>query len=260
MNIKQVDSKTMIREFNSIGELVQFITDTPANGKYTLPESQKTTDSYKRWSMTKDYDEAFSLLLKGWTCASEKMNKALKTLPQPAQIKRQRSVYSVAGHSASVPRYLQGVPTNMISSVPDRRKQPVVVINRTVSYASRWTPEDMLEEGIKALQVVQAIEASNRNVKLNIVWLTEDNGIRRGLKVTIKQPGERLNISKMAFPLANPSMLRRIFFKYLEVEPDMPFKFFGYGKPCGQDCKNIYPEELLIPEKVDVEKIFSEIF
>lgn len=259
MYLNKIDNKTVIREFNSIGELTQFITDTPSNGKYDRNlASQDTRNNH--WTGTETYDEAFLLLLKGWTCASEKMTHALKTRPQPAPIKRQRSVYSVAGHSASVPRYLQGIPTNMISSVPDRRKQPVVVINRTISYSANWTPEDMLEEGIKALQVVQAIEASNRNVKLNIVWIVEDREFKRGVKVTIKQPGERLNIAKMAFPLAHPSMLRRIFFKYLETEPDMPHKFFGYGRPCGQDCKKIYPQELLIPEKVDVEEIFSKNF
>lgn len=262
MNTRQIDSKTMIREFNSIGELTQFITDTKTNGKYSS-DSNDTGEFAERWTMTKDYDEAFFLLLKGWTHASEKMTHALKTAPQPAPIKRQRSVYSVAGHTASVPRYLQGIPTNMISSVPDRRKQPVVVINHSICYSSKWKAEDILEEGIKALQVVQAIEASNRNVKLNIICMSWDKGgsnYKRGFKVTIKQPGERLNISKMAFPLAHPSMLRRIFFRYMEVEPDMPRRFDAYGHPCNTECKNFYPEELYIPEKVEPEKIFSEIF
>ena len=261
MNARQIDDKTMIREFNSIGELTQFITDTPLNKKYPS-DSHNTGNSTENWTMTKNYDEAFTLLIKGWTQASEKMTKALKTAPQPAQIKRQRSVYSVAGHSASVPRYLQGIPTNMISSVPDRRKQPVVVINHSICYSSIWKAADILNEGIKALQVVQAIEASNRNVKLNIVCITKDRnkGTKRGFKVTIKHPGERLNISKMAFPLAHPSMLRRIFFRYMEVEPDMPHKFYAYGIPCNSDCETIYPSEMYIPEKVDVEKIFSKNF
>lgn len=259
MNTRQIDNKTMIREFSSIGELLEFLTNTPSNGKYPGDSNDKDK-SAERFTMTKTFDEAFSLLLKGWTHASEKMTNALKTRPQPAPIKRQRSVYSVAGHTASVPRYLQGIPTNMVSSVPDRRKQPVVVINHSICYASRWKAEDIMEEGIKALQVVQAIEASNRNVKLNIICISKDDEYKRGFKVTIKQPGERLNISKMAFPLAHPSMLRRMFFRYMEVEPDMPRQFFAYGHPCNSECEKFYPEELFIPEKVDVEKIFSEKF
>lgn len=260
MNTRQIDEMTMVREFNSIGEFVEFITNTPLNKKYE-PDSHETGKSAKNWTLTSTYDEALNLLLKGWTNASEKMTKALSIAPKPAMVTRQRSVYSVAGHSASVPRYLQGVPTNMISSAPDRRKQPVVTINHSITYASIWKAEDILNEGIKALQVVQAIEASNRNVKLNIVCIARDGatGLKRGFKITIKQPGERLNISKMAFPLAHPSMIRRIFFRYMEVEPDMPKQFPAYGKPCSADCEKFYPNEFFIPERVDVEKIFSEI-
>lgn len=245
-----------IREFSSIGELVSFLDTSPDNGKYSENDSENNSYSFAH---TYNYKEAMKLLLTGWTEAAGKMTRTLKTLPQAAPVKRQRSVYSVAGHTASVPRYLQGVPTNMIASVPDRRKQPVVVINHSIAYSARWKAEDILKEGIKALQVVQAIEASNRNVKLNIVCIAKDGNKKRGFKVTIKQPGERLNIAKMAFPLAHPSMLRRMFFKYMEVEPDMPSHFWGYGTPCNEDCPQFYPDEMYIPEKVDVDKIFSQI-
>lgn len=255
MYLRQIDNKTLIREFSSIGEMVSFLDTTPANGKY---ENQSKTNS-QEFTQTRSYTEAMDLLLKGWTETADKMTRTLKTLPQPAPTKRQKSVYSVAGHTASVPRYLQGVPTNMIASVPDRRKQPVVVINHSIAYSGFVRAERILQEGIKALQVVQAIEASNRNVKLNIVCISEDRGYKRGFKVCIKQPGERLNISKMAFPLAHPSMLRRMYFKYMEVEPEMPHRFWGYGSPCNQDCPKFYPDEMYIPETVDVEKIFSEI-
>lgn len=256
MYLRTIDSKTVIREFSSIGEMVSFLDTSPDNKKYPQHSSQ---DCDKRFTLTSNYKEAMDLLLRGWTEAADKMTRTLKTLPQPAPAKRQKSVYSVAGHTASVPRYLQGIPTNMIASVPDRRKQPVVVINHAITYSAYWKAEDILKEGIKALQVVQAIEASNRNVKLNIICMAEDRNYKRGFKVTVKQPGERLNISKMAFPLAHPSMLRRMYFKYMEVEPDMPISFWAYGRPCNEDCPKIYPDEMYIPERVDVEKIFSQI-
>lgn len=256
MYLKQIDSKTVIREFDSIGEMVSFLDTSSPNKMYPQNSSQ---DNDKSFTLTYNYKEAMDLLLHGWTEAAGKMTRTLQTLPQAAPVKRQKSVYSVAGHTACVPRYLQGVPTSMVASVPDRRKQPVVVINHYIAYSCRWKAEDILKEGIKALQVVQAIEASNRNVKLNIVCISEDRKYKRGFKVCIKQPGERLNIAKMAFPLAHPSMLRRMFFKYMEVEPDMPVSFYGYGTPCNQDCPKFYPKEMYIPETVDVEKIFSQI-
>lgn len=257
MNLREFDKDTKIREFDSIGEMTKFLSNTPVNGYYGDPSSQDITPFGKNFAMSNNYKEALDLLLFGWSEAADKMTKKLSILPKPQPATRQRSVYSVAGHTASVPRYLQGIPTNMVSSVPDCRKQPVVVINRTISYAAFWKAEDMLAEGIKALQVVQAIEASGRRVKLNICWIVSDRGQKRGFKVTIKQPGERLNISKMAFPLAHPSMLRRIGFKYLETEPDMPFRFIGYGRPCSECLKELYPNEFFIRETVDIENFLK---
>ena len=255
MNLRTIN-KTTIREFESIGEMVSFLDASPENNQYPERSSQNRD---QKFSMTYNYKEAMSLLLNGWSEAASKMTTTLKTAPQPIHTKQMRSTYSVAGHTASVPRYLQGIPTSMIASVPDRRKQPVVVINHSISYHAGWKAESILQEGIKALQIVQALEASNRNVKLNIICIASQGSTKRGFKVTIKQPGERLNISKMAFPLAHPSMLRRMFFRYMEVEPDMPFHFSGYGAPCNEDCPQIYPKEMYIPEKIDIEKFFKEI-
>lgn len=249
MNFRKVSSKTSIREFDSIGEMVAFLNNTPDNGKYSDNSSRNSSKSF---TLTSSYDEAMKLLLNGWSEAANKMNAKLSKVPA-TMAKHQRSVYSVAGHTASVPRYLQGIPTSMISSVPEKRKTPVVTINHSICYSAMWRAESIMEEGIKALQLIQSLEASGKRVKLNIICIVEDRGCKRGFKVTIKKPGERLNVSKVAFPLAHPSMLRRLFFKYMEVEPDMPQTFWGYGSPCNNECTKIYADELYIPEKVDLE-------
>lgn len=257
MNFRAFNNKTKIREFSSIGEMVSFLSNTEDNGEYFEKSSQ---DRDREFTLTSSYEEAMNLLLSGWSEVSKMITRKLSTNPAMETTIRQRSVYSMAGHTASVPRYLQGIPTNMISSVPEKRKQPIVTINHSIAYSAFWQAESILREGIKALQIVQAIEAGNKRVKLNIVCIAEDCGHKRGFKVTIKQPGERLNVSKMAFPLAHPSMLRRMFFKYMEVEPDMPHRFNCYGRPCNELCKEIYPNEFYIPERIpSVEEFLTNL-
>src|SRR5699024_11437952 len=60
---------------------------------------------------------------------------------------------------------------------------------------------------------------------------------------------EKLNISKLAFPLVNPSMLRRLFFRFIEVYPNVTNSFVcGYGRPADSDeIRKIFKNEYLLP-------------
>jgi hypothetical protein len=254
MNINKQGS-TSIREFSSIGEFLSYINNTPRNGHFG--EESKYNDY--SFAGTHSYDEAVDLITHGWTEASKKMQHHIELMPSPAKTNRTKSVYSVSGHTASVPRYLQGIPTNMISSQPDIRKTPVVTITHSIAYNCSWTTESILEQGIKVLEIIRALESRMYNVRLNILCASQCGNETSGFKVCIKQPGERLNISKMAFPLAHPSMLRRFFFKYLEVSPDPTRRYFGYGTPAASQVEsNLYPKEMFIPEQVDVEKFLKK--
>jgi hypothetical protein len=77
--------------------------------------------------------------------------------------------------------------------------------------------------------------------------------------VRIKSATEKLNVSKIAFPLVHPSMLRRLFFRYIEVYPNVTKSFvFGYGRPLNEELKKILGEkEIFLPNVInqDVQKI-----
>jgi len=59
-----------------------------------------------------------------------------------------------------------------------------------------------------------------------------------------------MNISKLAFPLVHPSMLRRLMFKYLEVTDLITNRDFanGYGSPIEDADVVLEKGELLIPK------------
>ena len=77
----------------------------------------------------------------------------------------------------------------------------------------------------------------------------------------IKSANERLNINKLSFPLVHPSMLRRLFFRFVEVHPGVPRSFIrGYGTPLQPEIyRSIYSDEILLPQFInrDVDKIKS---
>jgi len=228
-------------------------------------KSSRDTD-YK-FRGTYNYEEAEDMLKKGWPEGAKNIENKLKTKIKNVSNERTRkSVYDVVGGNCSVPRYLQGIPTNMVRQVTKVRKQKVVTINKNFSYNAMISKERIIEESVKALQIVREIESAGIRVNLNIIFMSYEADERIILKVRIKSANERLNVSKTAFALAHPSMLRRIVFRYIETHPKINEKGWpnGYGRPPRDaeireylDSKN----EIYLPAlDLNVEEIVKEYF
>lgn len=222
-------------EFDSIYDFVEYITKTKFNRFFEDEYKQQSKTGSKKFTGTESYDEAMDLLKNGW-------DDMAKTLQQRLVVKekqvvygaKQKPTYDIAGYQACVPRYLQGIPTNMVNKKSVPIKQKVITINKSISY--NWTikTEQIIEESVKAMQIVKKLEAQGLKVNLNVFFgaYTSDRRTLIIAKVKVKNANERLNVSKLAFPLVNPSMLRRLFFKFVEVYNKTPRDFVGnYGYP-----------------------------
>lgn len=224
------------RQFDNIGELMNFIENTPLNEGFrwkTLASSESSSYMTK-WTGTHDFEEAKKLLKDGWKDMAEKLEKKLSLATKNQVTKTSpRPKYAVAGYQACVPRYLQGVPESMIYSKRVPVKQKVITINKQVNYLADVSADKIIEESVKALTIVAKLEAQGYRVNLNAVTCSKDPwGSTPYTEITrtcIKKANERLSIAKMAFPLVNPSMLRRIIFRYREVNPESSCLAGSYG-------------------------------
>lgn len=255
-----------ITEYSSVGEFIADINSLPVNKFYKDRElsSQEVESSDNGWRASVDYRRAEYLLTHGWDSAAEKMAAKVKlTSGVASQVRSSKPAYGVVGSQASVPRYLQGIPTNMVSRQMVHSKQKVITITKGISYSGRWTSEAILRECIKALQIIQSLESGGQRVRLNVMLATGDERRNAICKVCVKQPDERLNISKMAFALAHPAMLRRFFFKWIETDPFITFDLgYGYGLPSKQSIKDraMAENEYYIPEKIDnIEELVKQL-
>ena len=236
------DGKVSDRQFDSIEELINFINNTPLNDEFrweTLGSSEKGDFSTK-WTGTASYEEAVKLLKDGWHDIAKKMESKLKLITKKEVTKTSpRSTYSVAGYQACVPRYLQGVPESMIYSKRVPVKQKVITINKQVNYLANVSPETIIEESVKALTIIAKIEAQGYRVNLNAVTCSKStlDNYTQITRTCIKKASEKLSIAKMAFPLAHPSMLRRIIFRYSEVNPDTRKWKVTYGRTIYDSSK-----------------------
>lgn len=239
MKLSKINSngyKIYMEEYNSISEFVQTINSRPQNPEIT---STASIDSDYSFTGTYDYNEAENLLLHGWTEESEKLNEMLKL--KALKEKSVKNTYDVAGFQCSVPRYLQGIPTNMINQKVVTKKQKVITITKNVAYSFYVSKEKIEEESIKVLQLVNSLEKQGYRVIINVMIISKKGDTIIANKVRIKNANERLNLSKVSFPLVHPSYLRRILFRWMErfEYTTKPFDYtYGTSVKC-EEFNNI---------------------
>lgn len=246
------EGKKLVRqfEFSSLAEFYEYITTTSYNSTYQNSEKSSIEGS-KDFTGTEDFNEAVDLFKHGWKEGSAKLTKKLEAkMKRMEPTTRAQQVKSVAGYQAIVPNYLAGDPLNMINKKMVPVKQKVITINKNIGYAARISKEKIEEESIKAFQLVKKLENQGMRVNLNIVQGFEVEDMKIIIKIRIKSSTEKLNISKLAFPMVHPSMLRRLFFRFLEVVPNASERYrYGYGRPVYADDmkKYVKDNEYVIP-------------
>lgn len=109
--------------------------------------------------------------------------------------------------------------------------------------------EEIIEQSVMTMRIVKKLEAQGLRVNLSIALGTTAGDTEIVGKIQIKGANEKLNVSKLAFPMVHPSMLRRLYFRYIEVEPHVTSRFTsGYGRPISYDrMQKLLPNEVVLP-------------
>ena len=241
--------KAYVREFSSLNDFETYITNTPLNDTFRWAKLASVSGS-EEFTGTHSYEQAVEMFKNGWESKAEELTKKLKVIQnQVIDAQVQKVLFDVVGFQASVPRYLQGIPTNMVNKKLVPIKQKIVTINKDISYNCGVTTEQIVEASIQTLQLVKRIEAQGIRVNLNLIWGVKASGSNEIVKIRLKSANERVNISKLAFPLVHPSMLRRLCFRYLEVAPTITHGYlYGYGSPLdGSQLKTYCKDEYVLP-------------
>ena len=244
---------TNIREFSSLSSFYEYITETPINTAFQWKTLQSVSNG-KKFTGTESYEEAVGLLKNGWDDMAKDLTKKIKVVKnQVVEDQVQKIMFDVVGFQCSVPRYLQGIPTNMVNKKLVPVKQRVITLNKDISYNAMTSTEKIIEASIQTLQLVKKIEAQGVRVNLNLVWGITAGNTTEVVKIRLKSANERVNISKLAFPLVHPSMLRRLCFRYIETAPTITASYTsGYGKPLdGSQLKQHCKDEYVLPRLFD---------
>ena len=242
-----------IREFSSLSEFESYITNTPLNETFRWEKLASVSEGYS-FTQTHSCEEATQLLKDGWSSMAQDITKKINVIKnQVVDAHVQKVLYDVVGFQASVPRYLQGIPTSMVNKKLVPVKQKVITLDKDISYNASIKTEQIIEASVQTLQLIKKIEAQGIRVNLNLIWGVAAGDTKEVAKVRLKSANERLNISKLSFPLVHPSMLRRLCFRYLEVAPTVTKSYtWGYGAPLdGSQLKTYCKDEYVLPRLFD---------
>lgn len=209
-------------EFQSMGEFLKYLRDNDsAPKKHSDEYEQVYTNSRRAWYGSRNLDDAIEICENGWAEKAKRLTTKIKTYTTTSDFaKYQKRFISQSGFQPIVPLYLAGVPNNMMNSRFEQKKQKIITITKSVGYRGNVSLMQIEQESLKTLSIIQMLESKGYRVNLNVcnTWIADKNTIT--LKINIKRANEKLNISKVAFPLTHPSMLRRLIFRFREVTPE----------------------------------------
>lgn len=262
MKVTHLNDKlnTEVVEYDSLKEFYDYLVSTPFNKAFCWEDHHSVTGD-SEFTKTKNFEEAVELFKNGWSDMAERLTKRLKVIEnQTEPTMKVKNTLGVSGYQAIVPLYLNGVPANMLNKKMVPIKQKVVTINKSIDYNGATSANTIIEESIKAMQIIKKLEAQGYRCNLNIVLGASKESKGFFVKIRVKSANEKFNVSKLAFPLVHPSMLRRLFFRFIEVYPTVTKDFvWSYGKPAStQEMRNMLGKnEYLLPNfiKKDVKSI-----
>lgn len=194
-----------------------------------LRRSRAESDYRTEFTKTKSYTAADALLIGGM---SAEVTRALT--PAPAAFRgtrtRRRNVNGVCGGVVNVGRALTGAPDCWAQRRKVQTCARVVNIIVNTGVHCGVSAAEITAAQKTVLEYIAALEA--RGIRCNIYaaticadkWQARERnaGVSKkyfGFAVKIKDAGERLNVTKVAYPLTHPAFQRRHAFAWLETVP-----------------------------------------
>lgn len=139
--------------------------------------------------------------------------------------------YAPVGAFPCIPAYAAGVPENMFVPLDDgaSNAKPIVRIAVNVVCSGWVDAQDIINRGAAVVALIDKIQSEGQRVELIAFCHIEGrNDDRIIASVTVKRPEEVVDMDRIGFAIAHPSMLRRAMFRVVECV--CPYYLSGYGQ------------------------------
>jgi len=227
-------NKLCLNVFSNISEFYNFLQKTPRREGAGNSSEEEGNSS---WRGTKNIKEAYNLLLSGDDNLYKKFQEQKDITVERMlgnTINKNQIKNDIVGFQPNVPNFLLGLPDNMINQEPKKISQKILNIVLCMSVSSGVSSSTLQNIGMKYTQVIDILEKSGYRVNLYIAHSGEYDDEKDICLIRIKTDREPFNIKKCVFPIAHPSMFRRIMFRWIEccdVDNELTSGWGGYGRP-----------------------------
>lgn len=250
-SISSNNSTIIIENFYSIESLLRTLRNRDNNS--VMSSRNSSEGGTYEFTRTHSYSSAEYLLQNGYTEILPKIKsnykKNVRILSQN-YVTKSRIQNTMVGGCPNVSRTLMCLPNNLMNREHVIRKSKTIDIIYSLSANYSVGAEIFIESGIALLSAIEILEMSGVQIKLSCCFFGAKETSYRYCEyvlgsLIIKNYSDRLNIKKLCFPLAHPSMFRRIGFKFLETVPNITCKdfSFGYGRALTHDeLREIYKD------------------
>lgn len=218
-------------------------------------ESLSSETGDKSFTGTKNWDEAMDLFENGWTDKVEEIRKDIVAFEKAKQndvsYQKKRPATSVVGFAPHVPNAILGLPNSMIQTERTPMKAKVVRIVYNMCVNCGWDEKDIMKAGLTVLKIAYSMEMKGYRVRVDAnPFLANCRNEDTCALVCIKDWRQPIDLKKVAFPLAHPSMFRRLGFRWLETVPELSERSYtsGYGRSLEDDGDRLLREKGVLGE------------
>lgn len=218
------DPKLLVRHYDSMLDLVDHLRTAPT--QWRAGHAQREPESLG-WDGAVGYAGALRLAQDGWPEGVRQIHALARLLPSGQLPTRG---FGVAGEFPDVPRAIGGDPRCMVTRGARSKPRPVVTIAVGLQMSAATTGRLAMNYGAALVGLIDRLEAQGVRIELHAAAAIQYGNMEVNAAVCLKQAGDPLDQSAIAFSIAHPAMFRRLMFGAWERMPQ-PWEMPGYGYP-----------------------------
>lgn len=240
------------RDFNSVDDFVE-ASIKPECGN--LGRQSREFSSSFAWDYNSGYEGALEMARFGWGDGRKRvseMSEKLFDIIKP-QSHMQDVTYQLDGGTyIDVGRYVEGEPECFGDFTTPENPTKVIRIEIGGSISHGISAETVISRGSAVAALIDLLEIRGYRCELAVCIAVEESGSQHLTTIKVKEARQPVDIDRLAFCLAHPSFLRRVWFGFIETEKEeirKCFKFYkaagdAYGSPINEttsDCDIYIP-------------------
>lgn len=199
--------------FTSLRKFADFIEQIPKEVQNDSRRNSAWCGASGSFYGTRDMQESINLARNGWIEGVELASK-LASMITIEHAQQKRRTYSVAGGGVSVGRMLAGNPSHMRKRIKQSGSRNIRLFIQNNGLAT-INSDTLIIRGALCCAIVDILENSGYSCELIAVttdYFTHSRKPSEHLTVKLKQSGEKISISDVAFAIGHPSYFRRFGF------------------------------------------------